>query len=134
MSCRSTEGGRAASGAATALTGKSADNVPFIMHELRREYANANPEAQRPSGEEAAQVIENLAMQVRQRMDLPEWRRERIANKCNTAAATLRSGRRIPSAATLHAWRSLPAALEAYVPPTNDGETQNSRPGLVSNS
>jgi len=122
MSCRSTIGGKAASGAATALTGKSADLVPEILHSLRREYAVTHPNEPRPTGEEAANVIEMLAMEVRQKTDLPEWRQERIARKCAEAADIMRSGRKIPNAATLYAWRSLPAALEAtnMEPPTMD--------------
>lgn len=136
MSCRSSDGGKAASGAATALTGKSADCVPVIMHELRREYAVANPNAPRPTGEEAAQVLERLAMEVRQREDLPEWRRSRIATKCSRAAVTLRAGRRVPNAAMLHAWKSLPAALEAYVPAASGTAVPGvgTRPGLPSSS
>lgn len=123
MSCRGTPGGKAASCCATALTGKSADNVPVILHALRREYDNANPNAPKPTGEEAAQVIENLAMQVRQRTDLPTWRLQRAARKCAEAAAELRNGRKVPSAAMLHAWKSLPGALGAYDPPAETSET-----------
>lgn len=117
MSCRSSLGGKAASCCATAITGKSADFVPKVLHGIRREYDLANPNAPHPTGEEAAQAIEHLAMIVRQRTDLPEWRRERAARKCAIAAAELRQGRKVPSAAMLYAWRSLPAALEAYSPP-----------------
>lgn len=114
MSCRSSIGGRATSGAATALTGKSADAVPKILHGLRREFSAVNPDAPRPTGEEAAQVVERLAMEVRQAGTLPEWRLNRVMRKCEAAATVMRSGRQIPNAATLWAWKSLPAALEAY--------------------
>lgn len=118
MTCRNSDGGKAASGAATALSGKSADDVPRTMHGLRREYDEANPDAPKPSGEEAAQALERLAMEVRQRADLPEWRRQRVSDKCARAAASLRNGRGVPSAGTLYAWKSLPAALASQDSPT----------------
>lgn len=124
MSCRSSIGGKATSGAATALTGKSADAVPQVLHGLRREFDTAYPDAPRPTGEEAAQVVEQLAMQVRQATELPAWRVNRVVRKCEAAAAVLRSGRQVPNAATLWAWKSLPAALES-LPEKNGTAEEN---------
>lgn len=114
MSCRSTLGGRAASGAVTAMTGVSADEIPRVLHRLRREFSAAEPDAPRPTGEEAAQVIEQLAMAVRHRETglVPEWRMNRIERKCAAAATAMRAGRQVPNAATLYAWRSLAHAVE----------------------
>lgn len=115
MSCRSSAPGQAASAAATALSGVagSSDRVPELMHRLRREYANAYPDAPAPSGEEAAQVLERLAMEVRLRRDIREWRKERVDRKVRAACVELRRERHVPSAALLHAFRSLPDALLA---------------------
>lgn len=112
MSCRESLGGKAASAAATALTRRSADDVPQAMHRLRREFDQRHPDASRPSGEDAAQALERLAWMVSQREDLPAWRRERVARKCARAAVALRAGRGVPSAAMLHAWASLPGELD----------------------
>lgn len=111
MSCRSTPGGSAASACATALSGGSADEVPEVMHRLRREHQSANPSAVTPTGEEAAQVIENLAMRVRHSTGLTDARRTRVLNKAYAAAEALRRGEKVPDAHTLHAWKNIDAEL-----------------------
>lgn len=113
MSCRSTPGGSAVSGCATALSGGSADEVPEVMHRLRREHQNQHPDAPRPTGQDAALVVENLAMRVRQAPGLTDRRRTRVLAKAMAAAELLRSGHKVPDAATLYAWRNLDAELTA---------------------
>lgn len=112
MSCRDTAGGSAVSACATALSAGSADEVPAVMHRLRREHQAANPSAANPTAEEAAQVIENLAMRVRHAPGLTDRRRNRVLAKAQTAADGLRAGTaKVPDAHMLHAWKNLETEL-----------------------
>lgn len=116
MSCRSTPGGRAASGCATAVTGRSADDASWMLHRIRREL-RAEPGFQsRPATpDEVQEALENLRMQTRHAEGITENRRRRTLDKIGEAADhyTNPDADGWPTNDTVTAWRELPARLAA---------------------
>jgi len=129
VSCRSTKGGQAASSCATALTGGSADRASYLMHALLAIYQTNAPD---PNSAEVVDVFQALATKVRNDPQISERRKERVLRRVEAAIDQASSGEGLPNAATLYAWRNLPAALEADMlmsgrTATSSGVTDNVR-------
>lgn len=84
-----------------------------LLHDLRAFHASLDPDALPPSREDVAEVLRSLAYRVRNDEALSHARRGRALSRVNDALAAVASGGKLPDAATLAAWRDLPAAMSA---------------------
>jgi len=118
MSCRSTPGGKAASAAATAISGRSADDASRLIHKIRRELRNNLDYEIRPAQlHEVTEVLHNLLWQVRNDDMLTQARKRRVVNRLDTAVeAYVTRTASLPTNDTVEAWKTLaPRMVELSV-------------------
>jgi hypothetical protein len=113
MSCRDTAGGKAICSAMNALISDNpyfnSDDVPEILHRLKRESANATESV---SQSEAINLLDRYAFWVRNKTGLQPGRKAKIFDKIAEAIKEIEAGQNIPSKALFHSWKNLPAEID----------------------
>lgn len=114
MTCRSTPGGKAVSGCATALGVPSRD-IPELLHRLTREYREGHPQTagQTADQTEVMNFLAHLAFQVRNAPGVSPVRVDRNVARVVRALTVADRGEGLPDEATFAAWQMLPSAWEA---------------------